>query len=378
MRDSQEIVPTPPGPAQRSGPAAWLVWLVAAVIAVVLGLGGGALGAWLTGAGGTRTTSAQTVPAGGSCNSVTVANEVLPTVVTINVQGSGGSGVGSGEIVRKDGYIVTNDHVIAAGANGGTITVTFADGHVENAVLVGRDPRSDIAVLRVDAAAALPVISLADSGNVVVGQPVVALGAPLGLSSTVTAGIVSALGRDVPVPSDEGTTVLAGAIQTDAAINPGNSGGALVDCRGELIGVNTAISTVPNSDGVGGGGSVGIGFAVPVNWAMDVANELIENGSVSYAYFGAQVTPIPAAVAERWSVEDGLFVQSVDPQGSAAKAGIRAGDIITTIDGRPAARGDVLTRLMFTKKAGDTLTVIYLRDGTSHTSTVTLVADPSS
>jgi len=349
----------------------WRLWLVTAAIAAVVGLGTGALGAWLAGS------PARTASSAGSCDAVAVSSAVLPAVVTIHVDGAGGSGVGSGGIVRKSGYILTNDHVIAAGANGGRITVAFANGRTVDATLVGRDPRSDLAVLKVSTGAALPVISLGDSGDVVVGQPVVALGAPLGLSSTVTAGIVSALGRDVPVPSGGGTTTLAGAIQTDAAINPGNSGGALVDCRGELIGINTAISTVPNAQGVGGGGSVGIGFAVPVNWAMRVADQLIEDGSVTYAYFGAEVTPIPRSVAQRWGIDDGLFVQAVDPNGSVAAAGIAPGDIITAIDGRPAARNDVLTRLMFTKKAGDTLTVTYLRDGATRTSTVTLVAEPS-
>lgn len=365
---------------RRSGMPAWLVWLVAAVIAVVFGLGAGWLGARL---GGTSAAS-QAQPngtaagsAGGACDAITVANDVLPTIVTINVQAPEGGSVGSGEIIRKDGYIVTNNHVIAAAANGGVITVTFSNGHTEHSTLVGRDPRSDLAVLKVVAASELPVIGLGNSEGVVVGQPVVALGAPLGLSSSVTAGIVSALGRNVPVPSDNGqTTTLAGAIQTDAAINPGNSGGALVDCRGDLLGVNTAISTVPNSQGVGGGGSVGIGFAIPVNFAMQIANDLIEHGEVSYAYFGVEVTPIPRAVAERWGIEDGLYVQTVDPQGSAAKAGLQPGDVITKIDGEPAANGDVLTKVLLTKKAGDTVQLTYVRDGSEHTVTTTLVGQP--
>ncbi|NNC13781.1 PDZ domain-containing protein [Planctomonas sp. JC2975] len=357
-----------------------MVWVIAAVIAVVLGFGAGWFGAWISGArtssssGSTGTASGS---AGGSCNSVTVADEVLPTIVTINVAAPGGSSVGSGEIIRHDGYIVTNNHVISAAANGGVVAVTFSNGHREQAKIVGRDPQSDLAVLKVSADSQLPTIELGNSEKVVVGQPVVALGAPLGLSSTVTAGIVSALGRNVPVPSDNGSTaILAGAIQTDASINPGNSGGALVDCRGHLIGVNTAISTVPNSEGVGGGGSVGIGFAIPVNLAMRIANQLIETGEVAYPYFGVEVTPIPAAVAERWGIEDGLYIQSVDPKGSAAAAGLQVGDIVTKIDGRPATNSDVITELMLTKKAGDQVQVTYVRDGTEHTVTATLVARP--
>jgi len=365
--------------AERHATPAWLVWLVAAVIAIVLGVGAGWFGAWWETGGTSDVSQVASGSTGGSCNAVTVSNEVLPAIVTINVSAPGGSGVGSGEVIRKDGYIVTNNHVISAARNGGEIRVTFSNGHIAVAKLVGRDPQSDLAVLKVDEGSGLPVIGIGDSGNVAVGQPVVALGAPLGLSSTVTAGIVSALGRDVPVPSDDGATAtLAGAIQTDASINPGNSGGALVDCRGDLIGINTAISTVPNSEGVGGGGSVGIGFAIPVNLAMRIADQLIETGEVAYPYIGVQVTPIPPAVAQRWGIEDGLYIQSVDPNGSAARVGLKPGDIVTKIDGHPANRADVLTRLLLTKKAGDRVTITFVRDGTEHTGTATLVARPSS
>ncbi|GAB3398787.1 hypothetical protein GCM10027568_36280 [Humibacter soli] len=364
---------------RRPGLPAWLVWLVAAIIAIVLGIGAGWLGGWLARGGTTGSTSqnASGTTGPGSCDAVRIANEVLPTIVTINVSAPGGNGVGSGEIIRKDGYIVTNNHVISSAANGGDIAVTFSNGHTEAAKLVGRDPQSDLAVLKVSSSSELPVIDLGNSENVSVGEPVVALGAPLGLSSTVTAGIVSALGRNVPVPTDNGqTTTLAGAIQTDASINPGNSGGALVDCDGHLVGVNTAIATVPNEEGTGGGGSVGIGFAVPVNFASRIANDLITNGKVVYPYFGVQVTPIPPAVAERWGIEDGLYVQSVDPQGSAAKAGLQQGDIITKIDGQAANRADVLTTLLLTRKAGDTVQLTYVRDGTEHNVTATLVGQP--
>jgi putative serine protease PepD len=379
--------PTPPAGStheqrrRRDGVPAWLVWVVAAIIAIVFGLGAGWLGSWLHGANTpvSQQRSTGTAPGakGGSCDAVGVANAVLPTIVTINVAAPDGSGVGSGEIVRNDGYIVTNNHVISAAADGGQITVTFSNGHTEEAKLVGRDPRSDLAVLKVSATSDLPVIGIGNSEKIAVGQPVVALGAPLGLSSTVTGGIVSALGRNVPVPSDNGeTTVLAGAIQTDAAINPGNSGGALVDCRGDMLGVNTAIATVPNAEGTGGGGSVGIGFAVPVNFAMQIADDLIAHGEVSYAYFGVEVTPIPQAVADRWGIEDGLYVQTVDPAGSAAKAGLKQGDIITEIDGQPATNPDVLTHVVLTKKAGDTVKITYVRDGTEHTVAATLVGQP--
>ncbi|MGA0568167.1 S1C family serine protease [Rathayibacter sp. KR2-224] len=367
-------------PTRRSSLSPWTVWLVAAMVAIAFGLGAGWLGASWEGAMFPSRATSGTAPgsAAGTCDAVTVANDVLPTIVTINVTAAAGSGVGSGEVIRRSGYIVTNNHVISAARNGGGITVTFSNGHTVPADLVGRDPLSDLAVLKVTGESGLPVIGIGDSTNVAVGQPVVALGAPLGLSSTVTAGIVSALGRNVPVPSDDGkTATLAGAIQTDASINPGNSGGALVDCRGHLIGINTAIATVPNAEGTSGGGSVGIGFAVPVNLAMRIADQLIETGQVAYPYLGVQVTPIPPAVAERWGIQDGLYIQAVDPAGSAAAAGLKAGDVVTKIDGHAANRADVLTQLQLTKKAGDKVQITYVRDGSERTVTATLVAQPS-
>lgn len=312
----------------------------------------------------------------GPCDAVAVARDTLPAVVTIDVKGPGTSGNGSGEVIRKDGHILTNDHVIASAATTGTISVTFANGETAPAELVGRDPRSDLAVLKVAPQRPLPVIDLGDSGGLVVGQPVVALGAPLGLSSSVTAGIVSALGRNVAAPAPQGTTTLVDSIQTDAAINPGNSGGALVNCRGQLIGVNTAISTVPNAQGIAGGGSVGIGFAVPVNWAMRIADELIASGRVTYAWFGAETTPIPPALAERWDIEGGLFVQSVTPGGSAAAGGLQPGDVIVAADGRPTHRNEALSTLMLTKKAGDSVDLDYVREATARTLALTLVGQP--
>jgi putative serine protease PepD len=273
---------------------------------------------------------------------------------------------------------LTNNHVIAAAATSGTIEVLYSSGQSEPATLVGRDARADLAVIKVNASKSLPVIGLGDSASLVVGQPVVALGAPLGLSGSVTSGIVSALGRDVPVPGDNGqTAVLAGAIQTDASINPGNSGGALVNCGGKLIGVNSAIATVPNEAGQSGGGSVGIGFAIPVNQAIAIANEIISTGKVAYPYVGVSIAPIPPSVAQTYGVTDGLFLVSVVANGPAAQAGLLAGDIVTQVDGQPAANADILVKITFTKKPGDKLTVNYLRKGQPQTTTVTLAAQPS-
>jgi len=305
------------------------------------------------------------------CDSVHIAHTVLPSVVTVSVQtpGGGSGGVGSGEVIRKDGYIVTNNHVISPAVGGGSISVTFSDGTSEPAELTGRDPRSDLAVLKVAEHAGLTVLPFADSDHVAVGQPVVALGAPLGLSSTVTSGIVSALDRNVPVPSDNGTTtVLVGAIQTDAAINPGNSGGALVDCSGHLVGVNTAIATVPNEAGQSGGGSVGIGFAVPANLAGHVARQIIAGDPIGYAYFGFQAAPVRSQDGQT----AGLFVQSVTSGGPADDAGLQVGDVITRLHGHPATDLSTLTALVTTLNPGDRVEIEYLRDGSHHTTTLTL------
>jgi putative serine protease PepD len=330
--------------------------------ALVLGAAGGAAAGLALHTG--RTAAAPTGTAtgnGATCDAVSIAHRVLPSVVTVSTRSAGGaSGVGSGEVIRSDGYIVTNNHVISPALGGGAIEVTFSDGQTLSADLVGRDPRSDLAVLKVDAPRRLPAIALADSDRVVVGQPVVALGAPLGLSSTVTAGIVSALDRNVTVPSDGGsTTVLVGAIQTDASINPGNSGGALVDCAGHLVGVNTAIATVPNAAGQAGGGSVGIGFAVPSNLAHHVAEQIIAGDPIGYAYLGLQAAPLVASSGQSL----GLFVQTVTPDGPADAAGLRPGDVITHLDGERVTSLAPLMALVVEAEPGDSVRIGYVRDG---------------
>ncbi|WP_348789083.1 trypsin-like peptidase domain-containing protein [Leifsonia sp. NPDC080035] len=351
-------------PADAARTRGWVIGLLAAGAALVL-IGGGMIAGVFTTLllSGNRS----------SCDAAGVADRVLPTIVTVQVTGAGGAGNGSGQIIDEDGHILTNNHVIASAADGGELTVRFSDGHELPATLVGRDPKTDLAVVKVHDDEPLPVIEPGDSGSLVVGQPVVALGAPLGLSSTVTAGIVSALGRTVPVPSDDDTNaVLAGAIQTDASINPGNSGGALVDCSGRLVGVNTAIATVPGSAGQRSTGSVGIGFAVPVAQALPIAHELIEHGEVNHPSAGISVTPIPPSVAAAYGITDGLFVQGIVVGGPAAKAGIRPGDIIVSLNGQPSVSADALTAVQVTSSAGDTVDVVYVRGGREHTTKVTL------
>jgi len=359
----------------------WLPW---AAIGGALLVGGG-LGAGIASAANSSTSApaANTTGSGASsgqasvCNVTAVANQVIPSVVTISAHGPGGGGTGSGEVIKSGGYILTNNHVIAIAANGGSVEVQFADGQTVPATIVGRDPQTDLAVLKVDTSANLKVIAIGSSSSVVVGQATVVIGAPLGLSGTVTSGIVSALDRSIQVPAEnDSTALLVGAIQTDAAINPGNSGGSMVNCSGQLIGIPTAGATVPSPSGESSGGSIGLGFAIPVNLAMTIADEIISTGTVTHAYFGLSAVPIPPAAAEQAGVPGGLYVQEVVPGGPSAQAGLRMSDVITKINGQPATSTIQLQELTLTKRPGDTVSLEYSRNGQSATATVTLGAQP--
>jgi putative serine protease PepD len=346
----------------------------AAVILVAAGVAGALIANALNNnsSASTTATAAAGAVSGPSCDVTSVAQQKLPTVVTILAHGAEGGGVGSGEVIRSDGYILTNNHVILPAVPGGQLQVIFEDGHSAQATIVGRDPLTDLAVIRVQGVSDLRPISIGNSAELRIGQPVVALGAPLGLSSTVTSGIVSALGRTVHVPGEGSqTALLADAVQTDAAINPGNSGGALVDCSGTLVGVPTAGATVPSPSGEAGGGSIGLGFAIPVNLATKVADEIIDTGTVSHAFIGIQAQPVAGGTGGQ---EQGLWVAAVSPGGPAASAGLQAGDIIKSIDGEPAVSSDQLMVLTITKRAGDQVKIGYERNGSEANTTITLVA----
>jgi putative serine protease PepD len=354
----------------------WLAWVALGGALVIGGVVGGVI------VGATKSSAAPASSPGSSgqvsaCNVTSVADQVLPSVVTISVRGKSGAGTGSGEVIQSGGYILTNNHVIAAAASGGSVEVQFADGQTAPATITGRDPQTDLAVIKVDTSAKLKVIAIGSSTSVQVGQADVVIGAPLGLSGTVTAGIISALDRTIQVPAENDTAaLLVSAIQTDAPINPGNSGGAMVNCSGQLIGIPSAGATVPSSSGESSGGSIGLGFAIPVNLAMTIADEIIATGSVTHAYFGLGTVPIPAAAAAQGNVPDGLYVQAVVPGGPAAQAGLRQGDVITKINGEAATSAVQLQELTLTRKPGDTVQLEYWRNGQTATATVTLGAQP--
>lgn len=256
-------------------------------------------------------------------NTKAISALVTPTVVSISVTAPGGSGTGSGSIYKSNAstsYIITNNHVIESAATSGTIKVEFTNGDQVNATIVGRDPMYDLAVLAIKTGN-LPTIAIGDSSKVSVGDPVLAIGSPLGLASTVTSGIISALNRPVTT-GDEGSQSYVNAIQTDAAINPGNSGGALVDSQGRIIGVNSAIATLSSG---GTSGSIGLGFSIPINEAKRVIEEIIETGKSTRpllgVFFDTEFTGVGARILR------------LSPGEGADKAGIPAGAVIRTIDG---------------------------------------------
>lgn len=282
-----------------------------------------------------------------------VAASVLPSVVSLQVEGADGVSTGSGFVIREDGFILTNNHVVAGGASGGEVTVLFADGSERPAEIVGRTPDYDLAVVKVDETGLTPLV-LGDSDAVVVGDPVVAIGAPLGLNGTVTTGIVSALHRPVAA-GDSAETAFIDAIQTDAAINPGNSGGPLVNGAGEVVGVNSAIAQPPGTGAATG--SIGLGFAIPSNQARRTAEELMASGTATYPVIGVLLDSRYQGEGVQVTTEPQGGQAPVTADGPAAVAGIQAGDVILSIDGRPVSQSDELIVAIRAKAPGDTVTL---------------------
>ena len=315
----------------------------------------------------------QTVPAnniGTPCEGSAVAAETMGSVVTLFVRSSaGGAGNGSGEFLDAEGHILTNNHVISSAVGGGTITVLRPNGEELPATLVGRDPQTDLAVVKVTPQE--PATPIRFGGVPPIGAQVFAIGAPRGLTETFTAGVVSGFERSVRVPSDNNTTaLLVAAIQTDASINPGNSGGMLADCAGDLVGVPTAGATASDSLGHPVAGNIGLGFAVPAATAERVAKSLIKDGRVVHGDFGLSVLPILGPNSE--IMPGGLYINSIAADGPAARAGLRRSDVITTIANQPVNSADQLQETSLTKPPGTTVPVEFRRDDQIHTANVVL------
>ncbi len=290
-----------------------------------------------------------------------IADRVLPAVVSVEVTFGDLGGTGSGVVVEQDGYILTNNHVVSGAADSAesTIRVIFSDSSASPARIVGRDPMSDLAVLKVEKPG-LAVATLGSSGDVVVGDPVVAIGSPLGLAGTVTTGIVSALARPVRL-AGEGTDTEAviSAVQTDAAVNPGNSGGALVDAAGAVIGINTAIASL--SAGSGPGGSIGLGFAIPIDTARVIGEELIATGIAVHASLGVNAQTVTDGA------RDGAQLNNVEVGGPADLAGLREADVIISVGDRDVRSSEELVVAVDAYNPGDTITIEFVRGADSKT-----------
>ncbi len=364
-------LPAPPGnpPGIRGGLGQ--VLLVAVVSALIAGLLGGGLGyvvAARTAGGGFSLGSpdgSTAEAANRAPNSVAgIVQRVQPSVVTVQVRTAEGRSTGSGFVIDGTGHVLTNNHVVASAAAGTAVpTVSFSDGSVASAKVVGRDPGSDVAVLKISKSGLKPV-QFGNSDKIAIGDPVVAFGSPLGLSDTVTSGIVSAVDRPVKTGGTDGEeAAYMAAIQTDAAINPGNSGGPLVDGGGRVIGINSAIAAVPSPSG-GKSGNIGIGFAIPINQAKRLAEDIIATGKT-------RTTVIGAVVDLTSETSSGAPLKEV-PEGPAKAAGLQPGDIVTRFANRPIEDGVALVALVRKQPPGSKVPLQYTRRGQTVATTVTL------
>ena len=340
------------------------------VVAVVIALIAGGFGAAI-GRGSATNIGANLVQTSNSIERApdsiaALAARVIPAVVSISVKGSGGSGTGSGFFLDSDGFILTNNHVVESAARSGTITVELSDGKKYRAKLIGRDAPYDLAVLKIDVVGA-PTLQFGNSDAAQVGDAVIAIGSPLGLSGTVTSGIISSKNRAVTTGNGSGESSFINALQTDAAINPGNSGGPLVDATGAVIGVNSAIATLGFSSQAG---SIGLGFAIPINQAKKTTEQLIRTGSATYPIMGISVDT-------RYTGAGALITSEgvgITPGGPAAKAGLRAGDVIIEFDGSEVDNSDELIVMIRSKNVGDKVKIKYKRGNLTKEVTVTLAA----
>jgi putative serine protease PepD len=309
--------------------------------------------------------------------------------VKVNVASSSGAGSGSGIILSKDGKILTNNHVVTGAGDNATITVNFNDGTTKRAKVIGTDPVTDVAVIQAEGASDLTPAALGSSGNLKVGQTVVAVGSPFGLNATVTTGIVSALNRPVSVSTAEDTpqqspfgdpeqqqpqqqgqdlSTTYPAIQTDAAINPGNSGGPLVDMSGRVVGINSSIRTA--SDTSEQGGSIGLGFSIPIDEVLPIVNQITDNQAPTHARLGVSVADVAGN-----TLTQGAQLHSIENGGSADKAGLKNGDVITKVDDQVIDGSESLVATIRGHRPDDHVQITYLRDGKTHTVTTDLGSD---
>jgi putative serine protease PepD len=336
--------------------------------------------------GGARSTSiagigqgsSGTVPVAGSTaanpNWTAVAAAVQGSVVAIDVQTSSGEALGSGVVVDNKGHVVTNNHVVE-GVQGGTVQVTLSDGRLYDAVITGTDASTDLAVVTLkDPPSDLTVAQFGNSDDVKVGDPVMAVGNPLGLANTVTTGIVSAVNRPVSPQTTSGTQgPVTNALQIDAAVNPGNSGGPLFNAQGQVIGITSSIATTSSSSG-----SIGLGFAIPVKLVQNIAQQIIAHGSAQHAYLG--VTLQDGQATADGVTRRGAQVMSVTSSSPASAAGLQAGDVVVAINGQPVGSSDSLAAFVRAMSSGDKATLVLVRNGKSLSVDVTLAtkADTSS
>jgi putative serine protease PepD len=378
--------PPQPGaePPSARRPGRWRLGMAAGLVgAALVGGGAGAGVVALTDHGTVATASGATAQnvvikdAQTATNTTAAAAKAAPSVVTIYVSAGSGSGSGSGVVMSADGYVLTNNHVVTldSSTNQATVQVRTSDGTLYNASVVGTDPTSDIAVVKLDGASGLTPATFANSDDVQVGDLAVAIGAPLGLSNTVTDGIISATNRAVATGSDQEQTVID-ALQTDAAINPGNSGGPLVNAAGEVVGINTAIASVASS-GLPGqqssqSGNIGVGFAIPANTAKRIGQEIIDKGSATHALLGVSATTAVENASS--AVGTGAQLAAVQAGTPAAKAGLQVGDVITAVGNRAVTSSTELTAAIRSAKPGDTVTLTIRRGQDTSQVNVTLDA----
>ncbi len=342
---------------------------IALIAGIIGGIGGNYFGSGSISAKNVKLVSASSTIERQPDSIAGIAARVLPSVVSITVNTSLGGASGSGFVIRSDGYILTNNHVIANAADQiGEIKVTLNDGKTFGARILGRDAAYDLAVLKISATG-LSALQFGDSDAIQVGDNVIAIGSPLGLSGTVTSGIISAKNRAVTSGSGTNESSFINALQTDAAINPGNSGGPLVDSTGAVVGVNSAIATLRSSYG-SQSGSIGLGFAIPINQAKKTAEQLINTGKATYPIMGVMVDTSFTGTGSKISDRSG----SVVADGPAAKAGLTAGDVILKIDGVVINSSDELIVAIRSHDVGDVISVTYSRSGKVSTVKVTLAA----